>query len=153
MTSIGNMVSIWNGCLRLKMEGSEGMAAMERLMTRFRSSDRRPGFRIDTGTSGERLSKLCGLIEDGTIVSTLDGPRGNMVMLDLSEDRATMWQSVLPARSQRSNSTCSHTHPPSNWRIWKTTKTELVHRLDEFEQPDSGNWHPSRLTCRNGRSI
>jgi phosphomannomutase len=114
----------------LKMEGSEGMAAMERLMTRFR--ERPPTHFGAIPVQAVRDYLNLRVIEAGQS-SDLDGPRGNMVMLDLSAPGN--YVAVRPSGTEPKVKFYMFAYTPAEQLAdLEDTKTELVHRLDEFER-------------------
>jgi phosphomannomutase len=71
--------------INLYMEGSEGMAAMQRLMKSFRQSPPQQLAGIKIASIRDYAAATTTHVDTGA-VEPLDGPRGDLIMLDLAED-------------------------------------------------------------------
>ncbi|MEM9645955.1 MAG: phospho-sugar mutase, partial [Planctomycetota bacterium] len=67
------------------MEGSEGMAAMQRLMKAFRESPPKTIAGIPVATVRDYQSNSATNVSDGS-TRPLDGPTGNLIIMDLAEE-------------------------------------------------------------------
>ena len=71
--------------INLFMEGSEGMAAMQRLMQAFRDSPPKKLAGLEVTQIRDYLNSTCKSTSSGQ-VDPLDGPVGNLIIMDLGEE-------------------------------------------------------------------
>jgi len=105
--------------LTIRMEGSEGMTRMEALMDRFRTAPPEQVGGIEIARVRDYLNQQT--VERGQ-VSPLEGPRGNMVILDLVETGNSV--AVRP----------SGTEPKVKFYTFAYTAPEQLADLDEAKE-------------------
>ncbi len=106
--------------ITIQMEGSDGMARMKRLMSAFRTSTPRSlgGLRV-TRLRDYLAGKITTLVDES--VTTLDGPRDNLVFLDTVEDG-----NYIAARP-------SGTEPKVKFYMFTWVPPDKVHDLAKVE--------------------
>lgn len=106
--------------LNVQMEGSEGMANMQKLMARFRSAP--PSTLAGIKLKQVRDYKQLTVTPAGGQPQPLDGPVGDMVILDLAEEGNYI--AVRP----------SGTEPKVKFYMFAYVAAEQLHDLDETKQ-------------------
>lgn len=116
--------------LTVKMEGSEGMTLMKRLMDRFRETPPK-------SLAGLRISAVRDYLHGRTIPASgpaqpLDAPRDNMVILDLEEDGN--YVAVRPSGTEPKVKFYMFTYTPAEQLAsLPRVKSEMASRLEQFE--------------------
>lgn len=115
--------------ITFQMEGSEGMANMQRLMARFRSD---PPSQLGGIAVDSIRDYLQSTITRGDESLPLDGPVGDMVILDLAQKGNSV--AVRPSGTEPKAKFYMFAFTPAEQLSdLEMTKTELTARLDDFE--------------------
>ncbi|HJT33940.1 MAG TPA: phospho-sugar mutase [Pirellulales bacterium] len=112
------------------MPGSEGMARMQKLMARFRSSP-------PTTLAGGKVRQTRDYLNLKTITShgasPLDGPKGDMVIFDLAAEGN--YVAIRPSGTEPKVKFYLFAYePPELLADLEETKTQLTHRLDTMQK-------------------
>ncbi|HTN75939.1 MAG TPA: phospho-sugar mutase [Pirellulaceae bacterium] len=106
--------------LNVQMEGSEGMANMQKLMAKFRSAP--PASLAGLKLKQVRDYKNLTVTPAGGIAQPLDGPLGDMVILDLGEEGN--YVAVRP----------SGTEPKVKFYMFTYVPAEQLHKLEDSKE-------------------
>ncbi|MBI1246770.1 phospho-sugar mutase [bacterium] len=115
--------------LNQKMPGSEGMANMQRLMAKFRQDPPKT-------VGGLKLLQVRDYLSDTLTTadgksSPLNGPKGNMVILDLEDDN---YVAVRPSGTEPKVKFYMFTYVPAEQlSLMDAAQEDMVARLDAFE--------------------
>ncbi len=116
--------------ITLQMEGSEGMAKMQRLMSLFRT---RPPSQLGGIAVSAVRDYLHQTVTREGVSRPLDGPRGDMVILDVTAEGNSI--AVRPSGTEPKAKFYMFTFTPAEQLAnLETDKAELVARLDQFEK-------------------
>ncbi len=115
--------------ITFRMEGSEGMVNMRKLMAKFRTApaDQLGGIAVSSIRDYQQLTTT----RDGQTVP-LDGPKGDMVILDLAETGNAI--AVRPSGTEPKVKFYLFAFTPAEQLSdLEVAKAELITRLDQFE--------------------
>jgi phosphomannomutase len=106
--------------VNMQMEGSEGMVNMQKLMAKLRTAP--PAMLAGVRLSQVRDYKELTVMPAGGVPAKLDGPKGDMVILDLAEEGN--YVAVRP----------SGTEPKVKFYVFAYVAAEQLHNLDTTRQ-------------------
>jgi phosphoglucomutase/phosphomannomutase len=117
--------------VNVQMEGSEGMANMQKLMAAFRAAP--PATLGGIPLSAVRDYKQLTITPDGGHPQPLDGPQGDMVILDLAEEGNYI--AVRPSGTEPKVKFYMFTYVPAEQlHDLAATKQEMQERIQAFER-------------------
>jgi phosphoglucomutase/phosphomannomutase len=117
--------------LSVQMEGSEGMTQMQTLMARFRESPPRTLGGIPVTAIRDYKASLRHIPDGGS--EPLEGPRGDLVMIDLDEEGN--YVAVRPSGTEPKVKFYMFSFVPAEQLAdLEQTKQDMDERLDEFER-------------------
>jgi phosphoglucomutase/phosphomannomutase len=116
--------------VNMQMEGSEGMANMQKLMAKLRAAP--PAMLAGLALKQVRDYKELTVTAAGGVPQKLDGPKGDMVILDLAEEGN--YVAVRPSGTEPKVKFYMFTYVPAEQlHNLETTKADMGERLKQFE--------------------